>query len=103
MTKVKINYEEAFREFRALNSRYKFIRMDEDYAFNDPSKEKISELLFWADWEIEQVVFNSDDIIDELEDAGRSPRQIQDMQERARKALNAFIYKWNNGKPYTGN
>ncbi|MFQ3543575.1 hypothetical protein Q7A53_05770 [Halobacillus rhizosphaerae] len=88
-------FDKAYKEFTTLYNRYKFINYDLSFFMFDESKKKVSELVFWADWELDQIRFNEqDELIQRLEEAGRSQKQIEQMEERAMKALGKFIAKW---------
>ena len=85
------DFEKAFKEFVSLADRYRFIAYETDSITGD--KRKVEELLFWADWEKDQISYN-DEIEYDLESEGKSEKQIEAMKDRAITALNKFIGKW---------
>jgi hypothetical protein len=85
---VNLN-QQLLKQAVRLNEKYRMIQMDLDQVKTD------EDILFQVRTEMDSIVFDQNDwLLEELEDEGKSDRQIERMKETALKHLNSFLGKW---------
>ncbi|WP_040985455.1 hypothetical protein [Oceanobacillus jeddahense] len=79
----------ALNAAHKLNEKYRMISMDLDQVNTH------EDVLFQAKSEIDMISFDCDDyLINQLEDEGKSEKQIENMKKTAIKHLNNFLQKY---------
>ncbi|MRG86971.1 hypothetical protein [Salinibacillus xinjiangensis] len=79
-------FPKVLKGAQCLNDKYRMIQMDLDQV------NSVDDVLFQVQTEIDSITFDNNDwLLDELEEEGKTEKQIDRMKSTALKHLNNFL------------